>query len=82
MTHRQKIKVTMLKGLLEADGTPLPDSSLLEVGRTTFPTPTMAETITARGELENEGFITGASDGITGTSWALTAKGQLKAQQL
>ena len=33
-------------------------------------------------DLDNKGYVTGESDGITETTWALTAKGQHKAKTL
>lgn len=33
-------------------------------------------------DLDHKGFVTGENDGITETTWALTAKGQHKAKTL
>jgi hypothetical protein len=82
MTTRQKLRVAILKSLLAADETPLPESVLIETAlQLVQKDPTKAEAETARQELESEGYITGAR-GFTGREWVLTTKGKLQAQQL
>ena len=79
---RQKIKIAILKGLLAADGTPMPDAALNGLGVMVHPQPPLAEIISVKKEMETEGFIAGATDGLGILSWTLTVKGKHQAQQI
>ena len=81
MLKRQSIKEALLKGLLRADDTPMPDAALVAVGLLCHPTPPRSEVESVLREMEEAGFISG-SDGFTGRSWTLTVKGKHQAQQL
>lgn len=82
MTQRQQIKVAVLRGLLAADGTPMPSEAVVGVALTVFPAPTRAEALIAIKEMETDGWIAGLNDSLTGATWTLTATGAHRAQKL
>ena len=80
----QKIKQAVLKVLLACDGLPMPESALISgvenLSRAELPT--RKEIKAGIEQLYSAQLIIGATDDITGTSWALTTAGNLKARQL
>ena len=85
MTEMEKqIRQFILKALLAAKGSPLPDSSLRDAIKAAFP-----HVAFSAGDLgehikdaEDFSFIAGTNDEVFGMMWALTPKGKIRAQQL
>ena len=80
----REIKIFLLKALLAANGSPMPDDSLRSAVRAAFPhvaltTADISEQI-KRAEAEN--FIAGTNDEVFGVMWTLTPKGKIRAQLL
>jgi hypothetical protein len=80
----QKIKQAILKALLACDGVPMPESALISgvENMLSRDLPTKKEIGTGINQLYSAQLLIGAADEITGTSWALTTAGNIKARQL
>jgi hypothetical protein len=78
-----QIKRFMLRVLLAAGTTPLPDSALIDaVIHGVLPRPLRADAVIARNQLEEGDFIVGTLDPIDETTvWTLTQAGTLQAKQ-
>jgi len=62
---------------------PQTESELVLAAQNVFQTECRTSDVQERlRDLDNKGYVTGESDGITETTWALTAKGQHKAKTL
>jgi len=78
------IKQNTLRALEACEGVPMPEDSLISAVQILCrpQRPTRSDIETALRSLEAEKFVSGVSDSIIGTSWALTPKGVHKARQL
>lgn len=80
---RTGIKIALLRILRRMEGEPMPEAALRAGAQNMFyPAPSTAEVDTARKELEEDGYIAGLSDDLTGVSWSLTQKGEHKAAKI
>jgi hypothetical protein len=74
----------ILKALLAKDGEPMAELELRTAIRRAFQSLTFTEAdLTVKIQhCEQQGWIIGSSDPLTGTDWLLTSKGKLRAAQL
>lgn len=84
MTSRTAIKRLALLALSRMEGTPLEGSALMNsLALACTPRPTDSDCYSALRELEADGYVAGTRDDFTKQDvWALTAKGQIKANQI
>jgi hypothetical protein len=80
----REIKTFLLKALLAAHPSPMPDDSLRGAIRGAFP-----HVALTGGDLgqyirtaESQGMIAGTNDEVFGLMWALTPQGKIRAQSL
>jgi len=84
MSLKQKLQRDLLLALLQCDGTPMPENSLLEAAMIMrrVDKPTLGDAQDALKDIEAEGYATGLSEPLQERSWTLTTKGTHKARQL
>ena len=81
---KAKLNCAILRALLACDGLPMPESALLGAVRALSRPAGLTEgdLLEALHEVEARGFVSGASDELTGErSWILTLKGVLRARE-
>lgn len=79
----QDIKKFLLRRLLQKNGEPATATELKLAIRSAFTAAfTEGDLDTCIVELEEDNYIAGTRDDLSGTLWALTNKGKIRAQQL
>jgi hypothetical protein len=76
------IKIFALRALARMDGQPLSMDALRSTLRLAFPQSAVGDLDRAVRELEDDGYVTGATVDLVGLVWALSPKGKLKANEL
>lgn len=79
-----QVKAQALRILLRADGQPIPQATLTDALRLSFPHVTFAQCDLDKyiRDCEELGYIAGTRDDLLGMVWGLTAKGKIRAQNL
>jgi len=79
-----QVKAQVLRVLLKASGQPIPQATLCDALRLSFPHVSFTQLDLNRwiADCEELQWIAGTEDELLGKIWGLTAKGQLRAQGL
>jgi hypothetical protein len=82
ISDRPRIKRFALRALLQMDGTPMPQTTLIDSIQLAVPNVMESDINTALRELEADQLMSGNKDELIGITWTLTDKGLHKAKQL